>query len=103
MNERNEIVVIEMDKDGLAALSDSIGDRMGSVGMADGDSREVIQRWIFSQGWPYEVLGGPTLAQLVVVARALNMRITIRDLAMSPMEPEQLQEADHGADAGISG
>jgi len=107
MNERDETVVIDMYSERLLKLYSDLTARMQELGMNSADWRELKLPFELPAGWPVDKEARPTLAQLTVVAARLGMRITIRDLAMSPMahcEPvppamEEYNEAAVGPEA----
>jgi len=93
-DDANEMVVLELAPDALLRLYSNITGRMQSLGMNSADWRELGPGLDLPAGWPIDKDARPTLAELVVIARKLQMRITIRELSMQPLsETKESQSA----------
>lgn len=82
MTDSNEMISVELYPGALLDLHAYITDRMEKAGHSDFDSLDLGLE--LPSGWP-GVGTQPTLAQLVVVARKLELRLTITNLIVSPL------------------
>ncbi|MCK9243637.1 MAG: hypothetical protein WC877_03385 [Dehalococcoidales bacterium] len=78
----NELVVIEMPTTELLRLSEQINNRLIETGYPAGTINAVVPGLNLESSWPFGA--GPTLAQLVVIAKKLDMKITISNLYVEP-------------------
>ena len=91
MADPNEIILVELYPDALLELYAHITDRMEKMGHIPGDFDSLGLGFDLPPGWP-GVGTQPTLAQLVVVARKLKLRITITNLTASPLHNNNQKE-----------
>lgn len=84
MADENETVVIEMVTDARLRLYSQITGRMEQLGYNPCDYSELELGIVLPVNWPADINAQPTLAQLVVVARKLNLRIIISGLNLIP-------------------
>ena len=85
MSDKNEIVTIEMNSSDRLRLYGQITARMEAKGYNPCDFSKLDLGFELPAGWPVDINAEPTMAQLVVLAKKLEMRIPIADLNMVPM------------------
>ena len=85
MEDRNEIVTIEMSASDRLRIYGQITARMEKLGFNPCDYSALDLGFELPANWPVDKDAQPTLAQLVVVANKLKMRITIADLNLAPL------------------
>ena len=91
MADPNEMISVELYPDALLGLYGHITDRMEKMGHIPGDYDSLDLGIELPPGWP-GVGTKPTLAQLVVVARKLQLRIEITNLIVSPLHHNNQKE-----------
>ncbi len=84
MLDENETVVIEMFPDARLRLYGQITGQMEKLGYNPADYKALNLSFELPADWPVGEDTELTIAQLVVVALKLNMRITISDLHIVP-------------------
>ncbi len=80
MNNQNETVVIELFGDARLRLHSQITNRMESLGLNPCDYKALGLGFELPATWPVDEQHQPTIAQLVMVAVKLDMRLIIHDL-----------------------
>lgn len=93
MDGEKEIVSVDLDYGDKVALLGQATSRMEAMGLGPYDFGELHLGFAVPPGWPVEHGCEPTLAQLVVLARKLGMRLVITGLRMEPM---RVMERDDG-------
>ncbi len=83
MADENETVVIEMATNDLLRLNEQIVAAMTKQGYGAYQFKKLNLGFELPAGWPVDVNAQPALAQLIVLARKLNLRIVINDLNLS--------------------
>jgi len=81
MQQDNELVVIEMPSSELMRLLAQINARMEELGYPQ-DIEQLIPGLNLPCGWPLREEIKPTLAQLVVIAKRLKMKLIITNIYM---------------------
>ncbi len=81
-----EMLTIDMSIQARLRLDQQIAARMDKLGIGAYRWDKLDLGFEMPAGWPVDRDALPTLAQLVVLARKLKMRIIIGDLVMSPMQ-----------------
>ena len=84
MQENNELVIIEMPTGERIRLYSQITGRMQELGFTSLNYSELNLGFELPLDWPCEPDNQPTLAQLVVIANKLKMKITITNLYIEP-------------------
>jgi hypothetical protein len=84
MRADNEVVTIEMMHMDRVRLQQQITDQMERLGLNPGDWNALDLGFDLSDGWPVDINDQPTMAQLLVFAIKLKMRVIIADLNMVP-------------------
>ena len=79
-NENNETVVVRMATADRLRLDQQINGRMQKMGQQPYDYKKLDLGFKLPVMWPADMNCEVTLAQLTVVARALDMRIEITNL-----------------------
>lgn len=97
MADGNETVVIEMWPDDRLELYGKITSQMEELGYNPCDYGSLNLGIELPADWPHGENAQPTLAQLVVVAKKLKMRIVIHNLEVEPMRSPEKSEDDGGA------
>ena len=92
MPDENETVVIELGHDSRIQLYGQISSRMQKMGFNPCDYGSLVLGIELPADWPCGEKSQPTLAELVVIANKLNMRITIRELFIEPRKKQDGQE-----------
>ena len=83
--DENEIVTVAMWPDNRLRLYGQVTARMEKLGHNPCDYKQLGLGFELPADWPYAEESQPTLAQLIVVAVKLNMKIVIHDLGLEPM------------------
>lgn len=78
-----ETVVVDISILSRVKLDGELTRRMEQLGFADYDSLDL--GFEILPGWPADISSKLTLAQLVVLARKLKMRIVISDIDLVPI------------------
>ncbi len=91
MADPNEMISVELYPDALLGLYGHITGRMEQMGLIPGDFDSLDLALALPPGWP-GVDTQPTLAQLIVVAGKLGLRITITNLIVSPLHQNNQEE-----------
>lgn len=97
MPEKGEMVIIEMAPSDRLRLYGQITGRMEKLGYNACDYRALNLGFELPANWPVDINAEPTLAQLVVLARKLEMRIVIDNLNLVP-----LKESEKAGEDGVS-
>ena len=84
--DENETVVIEMFPDARIGLHGQITAQMKRLGYNTCDYSKLGLGIELPADWPVAENAQPTLAELIVVAHKLNMRIIIHNLTLVPRE-----------------
>lgn len=80
--DNDELITIAMPPTELIRLSEQINSRLIAMGDPAGAINAVVPGLNLELSWPFSE--GPTLAQLVVIAKKLDMKITISNLYIEP-------------------
>jgi len=94
MSEKGEMVTIEMVSSDRLKLYGQITSRMENLGYNPCDYGALNLGFELPANWPVDKEAQPTLAQLVVVAKKLKMRIVIDNLNLIPLKENE--RADDG-------
>ncbi len=86
MSDRNEIVTVDLAGDNKITLYGHITSRMEELGFNPCDYSELELGIPLPVDWPADQDDSPTLAELVIVARKLKMKIIIGKITMVPMK-----------------
>lgn len=86
MPEKGEMVTIEMVSSDRIRLYGQITGQMEELGYNPCDYRALDLGFELPANWPVDKEAQPTLAQLIVVARKLRMRIIIDNLNLVPLK-----------------
>ncbi|MCK4958060.1 MAG: hypothetical protein KAT00_01640 [Planctomycetes bacterium] len=86
MNERNEIVVVDLSTSVKMRIFEQISSRMETMGHDPANLNSLDLGFDVPQGWPIDINTAPTMSQLVVLANKLKMRITVLDINLAPLE-----------------
>jgi len=86
MSDRNEIVVIDMVSAERLKLYGQITTRMKELGYNPCDYNGLELGIDLPPDWPMDMNDHPTMAQLIVLARKLRIKIVISNLDMIPLE-----------------
>jgi hypothetical protein len=97
MADENEIVSIAMWPDARLELYGHITSRMSELGYNPCDYSALDLGFELPADWPHGENAQPTLAQLVVVAKKLKLRIVIHNLEVEPMRLPEKKD-DSGAE-----
>ncbi len=81
-DDRNETVVVRMERAARMRLDSQICRRMTAKGIELNDFKALDLGFDLPKNWPLDMNCEVTLAQLTVVALALDMRIEITNLDM---------------------
>jgi hypothetical protein len=84
MNESNEMLVLELDAGIRMRLADQLWKQAESHNVIDFNLLGL--GFELPAGWPVDMNAQPTLAQLVVLAKRLNLQIIISDLNVLPLK-----------------
>ena len=95
----NEIVVVEVASDVKLRLYGHLTARMQELGYAPGDYKALHLGVDLPLTWPVNCGYEVTLAQLVVLAQKLQMRIVITNFCLENRKEERSPQ--NGDDAGI--
>lgn len=82
MSEPNEIVAVEMSTADRIRISNQIFAKMEGLGFAPYDYDKLKLGFHLPTDWP--AAGELTLAQLVVVAKRLDLKVTINNINLEP-------------------
>lgn len=85
MNEPHEMIVIEMATEARLRLSNQVAAAMEKKGYTPYDWPALDLGFELPAGWPADINAQPTMAQLIVIARKLEVRIVIGDLNLTPL------------------
>jgi len=96
----NETVVIEMVTDDKLRLYSDITAQMKRLGYNPCDYGSLNLGFELPADWPVGVNAQPTLAQLTVLARKLNMRVIINHLILEPRKKAVEETKDVGKPEG---
>ena len=88
----NEIVTVAMWPDNRLRLYGQITGQMEKLGFNPVSYDQLDLGLELAADWPYGEKSQPTLAQLIVVARKLEMKIVIHDLSLEPMNKSKEKE-----------
>ena len=83
MSDANEMVVVETDNKARWLLYGNVINQVRAIECASGESLDL--GFTLPAGWPTDQGVEVTFSQLVVLARKLKMKITIRELRMDPI------------------
>lgn len=86
MNERNEIVVVDLSTSVKMRIFEQISSRMETMGHDPANLNSLDLGFDVPEGWPIDINTAPTMSQLVVLANKLKMRITVLDINLAPLE-----------------
>lgn len=90
MAEPNEMLILEMDAGIRLRLAEQITRQMYACGFGDFSPRNIAEKlnlgFELPEGWPVDMNAQPTLAQLIVLAKKLNLQIIINDLNVLPLK-----------------
>jgi hypothetical protein len=89
MSDPNEILVLELDAGIRMRLADQIARQMNVQGFGAEHFKRLNLGFELPVGWPVDMNAQPTLAQLIVLAKKLNLQIVISDLNVLPLKNEQ--------------
>jgi len=92
MQDENETVIAELGHDSRIQLYGQISSRMEELGFNPLDYSSLDLGIDLPADWPCGEKAQPTLAELVVVATKLNMRITIREIFIEPRKKQDGRE-----------
>jgi len=104
MADENEMVVIEMWPDDRRKLYGHITSQMDHLGYNPCDYGSLNLGIELPADWPHAENAQPTLAQLIIVARKLEMKIIIHHLELEPrkvQKPPEKSEYGSGANEGL--
>jgi hypothetical protein len=87
MTDPNEMLVLELDAGIRMRLADQIIRQLNTGGLGT-DLNILDLGFKLPVGWPVDMNAQPTLAQLVVLAKRLNLQIVISDLNVLPLKRE---------------
>ena len=99
--DENEIVTIAMWPDDRVRLYGHITSRMAELGYNPCDYSALNLGFELPADWPHGEHSQPTLAQLVVIAKKLKMRVLIHNLEVEPMRLAEKSEDGTGANEGL--
>lgn len=99
MSEENEIVVVDIPHVSKIQLYGQVTSQMEKLGFCISDYESLELGFDLPVDWPLSGDRELTLAELVVLARKLKMRIFISDVSMEPFNKEK----SDGSDSRISG
>jgi len=85
----SEIVSVDMAADARLTLYAYITSQMEKRGLNPMDWGELDLGFELPAGWPVDVGSLPTMAQLIVIAVKLEMRIVITNLVMLPRKAHE--------------
>jgi len=85
MHEQNELIVIELSPEGRMRLSNQIYHRMEELRFIPFRYDDMDLGFHLPAEWPDDPTAEITMAQLVVLANKLKMRLAIGDINFSPM------------------
>lgn len=85
MSDKNEIVKLELPASVRLRLSTQIDRQMKLKGFGMDNYQALDLGFEVPEGWPVGENVQPTMAELVVIAQKLEMKMTIGDLNLSPM------------------
>jgi len=89
MSDRSEMVVIEMVSGDRIRIHGQITAQMERLGFNSCDYSSLELGFDLPPEWPMDMNDHPTMAQLIVLARKLKLRIVIDNLNLIPLkEPE---------------
>lgn len=88
MSDENEIVSIEIMPAKRMELDRQISEAMNAKGFADGAYRHLGLGFTLPLDWPDGKDVEITMAQLVVLAKKLDLKIVISDLCMVPRKKD---------------
>ncbi len=91
MTDEKAIVSIDAGLDVRLRLYNQISDGMKKLGYNNGDYSGLDLGFELPANWPVDMNAQPTLAELVVVARKLEMRIVISGLSLLPIKTEEYE------------
>jgi len=94
MTKKNEMVTIEMAPSDRLRLYSQITGRMEKLGYNPCDYGSLNLGFELPANWPEDKDAQPTMAQLVVVARKLKMRIVIDNLTLVPLKESERADGD---------
>lgn len=86
--DKNETVIVELVHEARLRLYSQITAQMESKGLNSADFNQLGLGFELPAGWPVDVNSQPTLAQLTVIAKKLDMQIIINDLNLYPRKDE---------------
>ena len=95
MKDENETITVEMLGVDRMKLQGQINDRMVSLGYRRYDYDKLNLGFHLPQEWPLDKDAQPTLAQLLVVAMKLRMRIIISNLDMVARREKTNDDSDN--------
>jgi len=85
MNEPNEMLILELNGGIRLRLAYQIARQMDARRLGT-DFRKLDLGFELPVGWPVDMKAQPTLAQLIVLAKKLNLQIAISDLNVLPLK-----------------
>ena len=94
MSEPNELIVIELSREGRMRLSNQILRRMEEMGLTPFHYGALGLAFHLPVDWPLNPAVEITMAQLAELTGKLNMRLTIGNLNFSPMPAAAHDHAD---------
>ena len=97
MSENNELVKIEMLSDARLRLYTQITSQMEKLGYNPVDYGGLELGFELPANWPVDINAQPMLAELVVVARKLGLRIIVNDLNLIPAGVGEVNKNADGA------
>ena len=89
MTEKHEIVGVEMATEARLRISNQIIMQMQKLGYTAFNYDVLELGFELQPGWPVDMHAQPTLAQLVIVATKLGLRIVIGDMNLVPLSLRQ--------------
>jgi len=84
MSSENQIVSVEMTAVKRMELDRQISEAMKAKGCANGEYNKLGLGFELPEGWPVDKDSEITMAQLIVLAQKLDLKIVINDLCMMP-------------------
>lgn len=80
MVEKNEIVIVALEFHDRIRLDNQITSQARKLGLDPSDYNNLNLGFKLPNGWPVNIEIQPTLAELVVIAKKLKMRIVINGI-----------------------